>query len=522
MANPVKIKTALLSVADKTDLEKIAQFLHGYNIQLFATGGTAEYLSALDIPINVLESLTGFRSLLGGRVKTLHPYIHAGILADRSKKDHREQLEKLNIPFFDLVIINFYPFESFFRSTACESRSDSDAIEVIDIGGPALLRAAAKNYRWVTPISSPQHYPLLIEEMQQQNGQTTEQFRKRMAWESFRYSAYYDALIAEYFAADSAAELNSRMCFPLIKETTLRYGENPHQKAGFYKKQYSPPFVHKIHGKELSYNNLLDVDAAIRLIVEFTQPTVAILKHTNPCGVASDVNILTAYHHAFETDPISPFGGVVVSNQPVSEDFAAALNEIFLEIIIAPDFTENALAILKKKKNRRLLRCDFDAAKKSLMKNLEFRSALDGILLQEPDLLLWNPDTLQVVTHRHPTEEEWEAMAFCWKVVKHAKSNAIVVGIKDRTLSIGAGQPSRVDAVAFALEKAQRFQHNLQNTILASDAFFPFPDSVELAAKAGISAIVQPGGSIRDDEVIAAANSNNIAMVFTGIRHFKH
>ncbi len=514
MDTPLPIRTALLSVYDKTNLQPFAQHLHDLGVKLYASGGTFAYLQQAHIPAEPLEHLTGFTELLDGRVKTLHPKIHAGILADRNRSEHRKQLEERDIPLFDMVVVNFYPFHQAVEQQLAIEQS----LALIDIGGPALLRAAAKNFPWVVPVSSPGHYDRILEELRSTGG-ISRSLRQELAASAFATTAAYDALIAQYLT--DQADLPPRFVLSVPDKISLRYGENPHQQAALYTDP-DLTYFQQLHGKALSYNNLLDMDAAVRLILEFDQPTAAIIKHTNPCGVASAPTIEAAYRKALATDRTSAFGGIVICNRPVDPLLADALNEIFLEVILAPDFDDTALEILKRKKNRRLIRWDPQRARQLLTQHRDIRAILGGYLVQTRDVLSWNPDQLQVVTHRRPTDEEWTALEFGWKVVKHIRSNAIVFTFTDRTAAIGAGQMSRIDALRCAVLKAKNQDIDLQGTILASDAFFPFPDSIEKAAEAGATAIIQPGGSVRDPEVIEAANRHNLAMVFTGIRHFQH
>ncbi len=516
MQDLLPIRTALLSVADKTGLIEFATQLHQQGIQLYASAGTAAHLASAQLPVTTIDTLTGFTELIDGRVKTLHPKIHAGILAQRNLPTHQQQLESLHIPTFDLVVVNFYPFD---RAVE-QGKPLSEALELIDIGGPAMLRAAAKNFPWVAAVHSPRQYPLLLETLKVHQGKLPLNVRQQLAMEAFAYAAAYDATITQCFTQHAEDPLPPVLALAAGNRTTLRYGENPHQSAALYTN--APPYFQQLHGKDLSYNNLLDIDAAIRLMLEFDQPTVAILKHTNPCGVASAATPEEAYHNALATDRTSAFGGVVVCNRPISPLLAESLNEIFLEIILAPAFDELALSILKRKKNRRLIQWDIAQARAQLRKNLDLRTLLLGYLLQSRDTLNWDPQQLRVVTHREPTLEEWTALEFGWKVVKHVRSNAIVFAFPNRTAAIGAGQMSRVDAMQCAILKAKNQDIDLSGSIVASDAFFPFPDAIEIAAEAGATAIIQPGGSVRDPSVIEAANQQNLAMVFTGIRHFQH
>ena len=503
----MKVKRALLSVSDKTHLLSLAQALIQQNIELIATSGTAQFLRKAGIPTLETSELTHFPEILEGRVKTLHPQIHAALLFRRKNPQHETEIKQHGITSIDLVIVNLYPFEKIIRENPDQI---DQAIENIDIGGVALLRSSAKNFQNVTVISDPADYPELI---QQLKNQITLEFRKKMAVKAFRLTGHYDASIANYFN-QTTTSFPETFQLNLSNQYPLRYGENPHQKAVFYG-DFSPFFT-QLQGKELSYNNFLDIQAALRLIQEFNPPTVAIFKHTNPCGVGSAKTPLAAWEKAYTTDPQSSFGGIIILNRPLDLKTAEHLSSLFCEIILAPDFEKEAMALLEKKKNLRLLKFNLSVP----LPTEEFRSLFKGILCQEIDSS--TSFEANVVTQRQPTPEEWEALTFSWKIVKHVKSNAIVYSASDRTLGIGAGQMSRVDASKIAIIKAQEAGLSLQNSVIASDAFFPFPDGVSAAAEAGATAVIQPGGSVRDPEVIEICNHYNLAMVFTEKRHFRH
>lgn len=509
----VVIRCALISAWDKRGIVDFARELAELDIEILSTGGTAQALRTAGIAVTPLEQRTGFAELLGGRVKTLHPAIHAAILADRGNPEHLQQLAERGIKPIDLVCVNLYPFAA---AVAASPDDDATAIEMIDIGGPALLRAAAKNFRWVVPLVSERDYTQVLEHLRMR-GTVPFELRKALAARVFAYTCSYDATIAHYFAPPSH-QSESFLCTQSPR-LHLRYGENPHQQAAYYGDLQRS--CTQLHGKELSYNNLLDIDAALRLVTEFSEPTVAIIKHTNPCGVGSASNLVEAWDKAYATDTVSPFGGIVTTNAPIDEDFAAHIHPLFTEIILAPAFTDRALELLTKKRDRRLLVYNPDAVM-AVLGLLQYRSVLGGALVQTADTQLFEAEQLQIVTERHPTDTEFRALVYAWKVAKHAKSNAIVYAAPDRTLAIGAGQPSRVDSARIAAWKAQQFGIDLRGSAVASDAFFPFADGVVQCVEAGATAIIQPGGSIRDEEVIRVANEHNVAMIFTGMRHFLH
>lgn len=513
----MKIKRALISVSDKTGILDLARELVKFGVEIISTGGTAALLKKEGIPSIEISEYTGSPEILDGRVKTLHPKVHGGLLYLRDKEDHVAQAKKHAIEPIDMVVVNLYPFEA---TIARPDVTLEEAIENIDIGGPSMLRSAAKNYRSVTVITDPADYADVIENMAANDGETTLKLRERLAIKVYVTTSKYDGMIANYLNKEQETKCGLSLCMPLAAR--LRYGENPHQQAALYGN--FDDFFQKLHGKELSFNNILDITAASDLIDEFSEPTVAILKHTNPCGVGSDPDLKVAWDKAFATDKQAPFGGIIICNRPITLDLAEAISEIFSEVIIAPDFEPEARGLLQKKKHLRLMK-KLQVAKKAEKGDLDIRSVIGGILVQDRDpKVSGDLENLEskVVTSRPPTQKEMDAMAFGWKVVKHVKSNAIVYCSHDRTLGIGAGQMSRVDSSRIAIWKAKDAGLSLAGSIVASDAFFPFADGLIAAAEAGAVAAIQPGGSVRDPEVIAAANEKNMAMVFTGARHFKH
>ena len=512
------IKRALLSVSDKTGLVEFARALHEeFGVEILSTGGTAEALREATLPVIDVSDYTGAPELFEGRVKTLHPKVHGGLLHKRDSDEHVRQAKDHDIEPIDLVAVNLYPFE---ETVAKEGVTMEEAIENIDIGGPSMLRSAAKNATSVTVLTEPADYERVLDEMREHSGDTTLRLREELAVKVFRRTSSYDTAISNYLGQcdDSTAGCFS-VTLPLDRE--LRYGDNPHQGARLYG-SFADCFS-KLQGKELSYTNVLDIEAAADLILDFRRPTVAILKHTNPCGVGQDDEELrTAWQKAFETDRQAPFGGVIVCNRPVTENLARVIKEIFTDVIIAPDFESEARAILQKKKNLRLMKMHeaYQRAKKEAV----IRSAPGGLMVMSRDHAVKGLDKLEekVVTKRPPTEKELQAMRFAWRVVKHVKSNAIVFGSTDRTIGIGAGQMSRVDSSRIAVWKAEQAGLSLKGSVIASDAMFPFADGLQAAIDAGATACIQPGGSKRDEEVIAAANEAEMSMVFTGHRHFRH
>ncbi|MGQ9549566.1 MAG: bifunctional phosphoribosylaminoimidazolecarboxamide formyltransferase/IMP cyclohydrolase [Roseiflexus sp.] len=503
---------ALLSLSDKRGIEAFAAGLIELGYEIVSTGNTARTLAAADIPVRPVSDVTGFPEILGGRVKTLHPAIHAGILARRDDPEHMAALNVHGIAPIDIVVVNLYPFS---ETIARPDVSFAEAIEQIDIGGPALVRAAAKNHDSVLVVVCPDDYDPVLTALRTRT--VTSDLRRRLAARAFAHTAAYDAAIAAYLSDEPFPQT-----LPLAfrKAQDLRYGENPHQRAALYGDFNT--FFEQLHGRELSYINILDITAVQGLIEEFDPQagvTLAIVKHTNPCGVGIGATPLEAWEKAFATDREAPFGGIIAVNRMLDLPLAQAIDEIFSEIVIAPAFADDALALLRKKKNRRLMRA---LRPVRLADGLAYHSVPGGLLVQEPDRAPLDEEPFQVVTQRAPTETERAALRFAWRVVKHVKSNAIVFAAADRTLGIGAGQMSRVDSTRVAVWKAQNAGLSLARSVFASDALFPFPDSVEIAAAAGATAVIQPGGSVRDDEVIAAANRLGMAMVFTGRRHFLH
>ena len=493
-----KISAALISVFNKDGIDEIATKLHNQNIKIISTGGTKSFIENLGIPVTSVESITDYPSILGGRVKTLHPKIFGGILY-RDKQVDLDEVKKFSIPKIDLVIVDLYPFEDTVKST----NDESEIIEKIDIGGVSLIRAAAKNYNKTLVVSSKKNYKEVITYLEKNKYSTDITFRKKFALKAFNITSEYDSQIDEYFGLESGH-------YPV-----LRYGENPHQKA-FFKGDLDNVFQ-KLNGKNLSYNNLLDIDSAIKLISEFPSVTFAIIKHNNACGIASCSTVLTSYKKALESDPLSAFGGVLITNHKVDVDTASEINNLFFEILIAPDYNEESLKILKSKKNRILLKL-----KETNFDSRSSKKVLGGYLNQDLDIAENKIKNWKVVTQKTPSSENYEDLQFANKIVKHSKSNAIVLVKNSQMISSGVGQTSRVDALKHAIEKAKTFGFDIKGSVMASDAFFPFPDCVEIAAGSGICSIVQPGGSIKDDLSIDVCNNTNISMVLTGMRHFYH
>jgi phosphoribosylaminoimidazolecarboxamide formyltransferase / IMP cyclohydrolase len=507
----MKIARALISVSDKAGVAKFARELERQGVDIISTGGTAELLRKERIPVRDISSFTAFPEVLEGRVKTLHPRVHGGLLYKRGNAKHEAEARECGFEPIDMVVVNLYPFE---KTIQKPDVTLAEAIENIDIGGPSMIRSAAKNYESVTVVVDPADYDGILENMRENGGETTLKMREHLAIKAFIKTSDYDRAIGNYLNREQITEASFSLSLPLV--TKLRYGENPHQNAALY-----GDFDHhfeKLHGKELSFNNILDISAATNLIAEFSQSTVAILKHTNPCGVGSDNDLQKAWDKAFATDKQAPFGGIIVCNRTINEALAKTISEIFSEVIIAPDFDTKARGILQTKKNLRLIRLTTSAA--AARPTVDLRSVCGGLLVQDSDIAIETPE--QVVTQRKPTKKEMDAMLFGWRVVKHVKSNAIVYAAADRTLGIGAGQMSRVDASRIAIWKANEAGLSLKGSAVASDAFFPFPDGLIAAADAGATCAIQPGGSVRDKEVIAAADERKIAMIFTGIRHFRH
>jgi len=516
----LKIKRALISVYNKEGIESFARLLTEFGVEILSSGGTARYLQQHKIPVVQIAEITGFPEILDGRVKTMHPKITGGILALRDNPVHIQQLAEHQIQTIDLVVVNLYPF---LQALADGGKDTAEMLELIDIGGPSMIRAAAKNYPYVAVVTSPEQLESVAAEMRQAAGKLSLTLRRDLARKAFEHTAYYDAMIADYFARQAEPEtvLPTRLVLPLQRVSNLRYGENPHQQAGFYQTDVTTGIdgITQLQGIELSYNNLLDVDAALRAVTDFPESTVVIVKHTNPCGIGSDADLVAAYQKAFATDPVSAFGGILSVNRILTVSLAEQLKSHFLEVLLAPEYEPVALQLLQAKRKLRILKFQ---PKNDNKRHVSVRTALNGLLLQQQDDTFWDESKLKVVSWRQPTVAEWQALAFNWRVAKHVKSNAIVFGGQDRTLAIGAGQMSRVDSVELAVHKAKKSGLTLTGSVLASDAFFPFRDGVDAAVQAGATAIVQPGGSIRDDEVIAAANEYGIAMVFTSLRHFRH
>jgi phosphoribosylaminoimidazolecarboxamide formyltransferase/IMP cyclohydrolase len=524
----VKIRRALLSVSDKTGLTHFAAVLHSLGVDLISTGGTARALHRAGIPVRDVAEVTGFPEILDGRVKTLHPRIHGGILAVRRAGEHHRQVSDQGIPLIDLVVVNLYPFEA----TVNRSRvTVNEALENIDIGGPTMIRAAAKNFPDVAVVVDPADYPAIAAELTASEGTLSLATRFRLAQKAFAHTAAYDSLIADFFANRLQVEqqqialvtgepMPRRLTLTLTEKQPLRYGENPHQPAALYTVKGDEPGVaaaRQLQGKELSFNNFLDLDAAWNLVSEFSDTACVIIKHTNPCGVARAETVVEAFRQALAVDPVSAFGGIIGVNRPVDGDAAQAMSELFLEAIIAPGYDPDALSIFSKKKNLRVM--ESSPSSSTDMARYDLKRIRGGILLQMRDEITLGPDRLTVVTRRAPSEEEYRALLFAWTICKHVKSNAIVYARTNQLVAVGAGQMSRVDSVKLGAMKALL---PLEGTVLASDAFFPFRDGIDEAARHGVRAVIQPGGSIRDAEVIAAADEHGVAMVFTGVRHFKH
>ncbi len=502
------IKRALISAFYKDGMDAVVKRLHQLGVEMVSTGGTYDFIKSLGLPATKVEEITQYPSIFGGRVKTLHPTVFGGILNRRKNGQDMQEKSAYNISDIDLVIVDLYPFEEYLKKGA----EESEIIEKIDIGGISLIRAAAKNYNDVVIVPSKEFYPYLLDILNSQGADTTLEQREYLAAQAFLTSSHYDTAIFGYF--------NRKTCIPAfaVNETevrALRYGENPHQKGAFFGEPDSLP--KQLHGKEISYNNMLDIEAALELISDFDKTAVAVVKHNNACGCAVATTVKEAWEMAFAADSVSAFGGIIVSNREIDKHAAEEINKIFFEVIVAPSYSAEALEILQCKKNRIILVSDGVKCSGS-----RFRSMLGGVLVQERDLVVETPDNLKVVTKKAPLAEETEALLFANRIVKHSKSNAIVLAKGNQMLAGGIGQTSRVDALKQAIEKAKSFGFSLKGAVLASDAFFPFKDCVEIAATEGITAIIQPGGSIRDEESIESCNLHGIAMVTTGIRHFKH
>jgi phosphoribosylaminoimidazolecarboxamide formyltransferase/IMP cyclohydrolase len=512
----MKIKRALISVSDKTGIVEFAKILHQQGVEIISTGGTMKVLKEAGIPVVYVSEVTGFPEIMDGRVKTLNPYIHGGILAIRDNEAHVKAMAYHNIKAIDLVVVNLYPFR---QTVAKPGVTLGEAVENIDIGGPAMIRAAAKNFAFVTVVVNPAKYPVVLDQLAKKQC-ISQEIRMELAAEAYNHTAEYDSFIGAYLAG----QLGQGQ-FPDVLQTVyekvqdLRYGENPQQKAAFYREKFAvAPGVasaKQLHGKELSFNNIVDIQAAYEIIAEFDQPAATIIKHTNPCGTGIGQTLSQAYAQAFDADPVSAFGGIIGLNRQVDKATAEQISTLFAEAVIAPGYDEDALTLLMQKKNVRLLSAQLAKPDNAL----DMKKISGGILVQEADGTDTPAAKMTVVSRRTPSAEEWEELLLAWKVVKHVKSNAIVVAGDNQTYGVGAGQMNRVGAVGIALTQAG---DKARGAVLASDAFFPFRDSVDAAAAAGIVAIIQPGGSVKDEESIQAADEHNIAMVFTGMRHFKH
>jgi phosphoribosylaminoimidazolecarboxamide formyltransferase / IMP cyclohydrolase len=521
-----KINRALVSVTNKTGVTGFVKELATFGVEIISTGGTAKVLQEEGIRVIDISEFTGFPEMMDGRLKTLHPKVHGGMLAIRDNAEHVDAMSRHGIKPIDMLVVNLYRFEE----TIAKGASFEHAIENIDIGGPAMVRAASKNYKYVSVVTDPSDYSRIIEEMKQTGGSVSEKTNFSLARDAFSLTARYDAAISNYLQGIDVEEGQFPLTYTVQyrRSQIMRYGENPHQKAAFYREwnldQPSISSAEQLWGKELSYNNIMDADAALDLIMEFSSPACVILKHSNPCGAAlSPTTLAEAYRKAFAVDTVSAFGGIVGLNRTVDADTARAIGDVFTEVVIAPNYTPEALAILEGKKNVRLLKVP-DIAKGAYAKKqmMSLRRVTGGILLQERDLGYVDLDKAKVVTRRGPSPEEMGALGFAWKIVKYVKSNAVIYAKNDQLLGIGAGQMSRVDSSRIAIMKALNAGLSLKGSVVASDAFFPFRDGIDEAAGAGATAVVQPGGSVRDQEVIDAANEHNMAMIFTGMRHFRH
>ena len=520
----VKIKRALISVSDKKGILEFAKALSKMNVEIISTGGTAKLLSNNKIPVRNISDFTGSPEILDGRVKTLHPRVHGALLALRNKKDHIRQIKKHKIELIDMVVVNLYPFE---ETVNRKGTLHKEIIENIDIGGPTMLRSAAKNYENIAIITDPGDYAVILQEFRKNKGNISTNTCLRLACKVFEKTSAYDRLIYQYFNKKTGAdtEFPQRKELILEKLQELRYGENPHQRATLYKEQGTRGIItdiKQLHGKELSFNNILDLHANWEIVKEFNQTVAVIMKHNNPCGVAIDKKQVQAYRKALSCDPPSAFGSIVGFNRNVTKETAGEINKTFVECVIAPGYSSDALNILKKKKNIRLLQVSLSTS--TVTGELDYKKVSGGMLLQNINNKIFS-GKLKVVTRKKPTGEQMQALKFAWKVVKHVKSNAILLANKDQTLGVGAGQMSRVDSVKIAnmkMKQAKPVLKDAKNLVMASDAFFPFRDGIDEAKKMGVRAIIQPGGSIRDKEVIDTCNQHGIAMVFTGIRHFRH
>jgi phosphoribosylaminoimidazolecarboxamide formyltransferase / IMP cyclohydrolase len=526
----VKIRRALISVSDKTGIADLGKGLAKYGVEMLSTGGTSKALKEAGLEVKDVSEVTGFPEMMDGRVKTLHPKIHGGLLALRENPDHMKQLGEQNIETIDMVVVNLYPFA---KTVARPDVKLEEAIENIDIGGPSMIRSASKNFLSVAVVVNPSRYAELLEEMEKNDGQINDPTLKALAVEAFDHTAEYDMGIHRYLQDNllkEAPEFPETIRYTFHKQQALRYGENPHQQAAFYRQapaanetmEASVTTAKQLHGKELSFNNIVDIHAALKPVKDFDEPAACVIKHTNPCGMAIGKDITEAYSKAFAADPVSAFGGIVGLNRPCTKGIAEKMKDIFLECVIAPSFDADALELLQAKKNIRLMETGQISrpkiSKQSWM-NMDLKRVLSGLLLQDRDLGNVTADGLKIVSKRQPTEAELRDLLFSWRVCKHVKSNAILLAKDGVTVGVGPGQTNRVGAAEIATRMAGE---KAKGSVLASDAFFPFRDGIDAAAKAGVVAVIQPGGSIKDEEVIAAANEHNIAMVFTGMRHFKH
>jgi phosphoribosylaminoimidazolecarboxamide formyltransferase/IMP cyclohydrolase len=516
----MKARKALISVSDKTGVVIFAQELEAMGWEIVSTGGTAKTLREAGVKVKDISELTGFPEILEGRLKTLHPLVHGGILGRRDSSLHLQQMQEHGIEAIDLVAVNLYPFP---EVVSRDNVTLEEAIENIDIGGPTMVRSSAKNYRDVIIVVEPANYSMVIEELRNK-GDLSLSTRYNLAVEAFSHTAYYDSIISNYLRGlkEDGAQFPARFALPFVKVQDLRYGENPHQRASFYRdplpEKSSVAAARQLQGKELSFNNINDLNAAWELLKEFEEPTAVAVKHTNPCGVGSADNLLEAYRKAYDADPVSIFGGIVTLNREVDRETALMMSKIFLEVIAAPSFSREALEVFSRKKDVRLLEIPLDP-RENQKTGLDFKKVSGGLLLQDDLKEVYNPGQWRSVTGRKPTEQETKDLIFALKVVKHVKSNAIVVAKRQQTLGIGAGQMSRVGSVRIAVNQACE---NIKGSVMASDAFFPFKDGVEIAAAEGVTAVIQPGGSTRDEEVIETCEKYHIAMLFTGKRYFKH
>jgi phosphoribosylaminoimidazolecarboxamide formyltransferase / IMP cyclohydrolase len=523
----VRVRRALLSVSDKTGIVEFARGLVELGVEIVSTGGTARALADAGVGVRAIEDFTGFPEMMDGRVKTLHPRLYAGLLAVRSDEGHLQAASEHSIEPVDLVCVNLYPFE---QTVARGDASDAEIVENIDIGGPTMIRAAAKNHAFAAVVVDPADYTIVLTELRESGGRLSMATRERLAGTAFACTARYDAAISSWFALRAEEDFPPRRAIAYEKAAELRYGENPHQRAAYYAEVGAPTHllagVTQLHGKELSFNNLLDLSAARELVEDFSEPACAIVKHNNPCGCALGRTAQDAYERAFACDPMSAYGGVIALNRSVDAACAQALSAQFVEVLLAPGFDAEALELLTQKKNVRLLELPEWPTLWGTGEpagGLEAKPVIGGLLVQDRDAVSETPDQMRVMTAKTPTERQWDDMRFAWQVCRHVRSNAIVIARDGATIGIGAGQMSRVDAVNIAIEKARAAQPDLlAGSSLASDAFFPFADGPELAIAAGVTAIIQPGGSVRDEEVVAAADAADVAMVATGIRHFRH